>query len=182
MPTEYHAIQEALRASEHRDLISLGSPILAATRERLAQAYRNAPKIVHFVGHGSERSLSIIEDHHLSANDDGSQREAEFSTVLRTVKERVILCVLNACESEGLARDLVGAGVVEYAVGWPSKVSDSTAITFSRALYGAVGDGRTMREAFDVAKGACGPQAVPVLIRQETAAEGPLVGGGDEGR
>ena len=179
MPTEYHAIQEALRASEHRDLISLGPPILAATRERLAQAYRNAPKIVHFVGHGSERSLSIIEDHHLSANMT-ALGEAEFSTVLRTVKERVILCVLNACESEGLARGLASDGVVEYAVGWSDKVSDSTAITFSRTLYGALGDGRTMRDAFDIAKVACGPHEVPVLVIRETAAAGPLVGGGKE--
>ena len=178
MPNEYHAIQEALRASEHRDLISLGPPILAATRERLAHAYRMSPKIVHFVGHGNERSLSIIEDHHLLANETALSVE-EFSTILRMMKEPVMLCVLNACESEGLASDLVGAGVVEYAVGWPSNVSDSTAIAFSQALYGAVGDGRTMREAVDIAKGACGPQAVPVLMRRETAAEGPLVGGGE---
>ena len=44
------------------------------------------------------------------------------------MKEHVMLCVLNACESEGLAGDLVEAGRAEYAVGWPSKVSDSTAI------------------------------------------------------
>ena len=180
-PNEYHAIQEALRASEHRDSISLGPPILAATRERLAQAYRHRPKIVHFAGHGNERSLSIIEDHYLLATEIALSAE-EFIAVLKTVKEDVILCVLNACESEGFACDLADAGVVGYAVGWPSKVSDSTAITFSRALYGALGDGQTMCDAFDIAKSACAPHAVPVLVPRENAPEGPLVGGGEVDR
>ncbi len=178
-PNEYHAIQDALRASEHRDSIYLGDSILAATRERLAYAYRHRPKIVHFAGHGNERSLSIIEDHHLLASEAAFTAE-EFLTVLKTMKEDVVLCVLNACESEGLARELVGEGGTEYAVGWPSKVSDSTAITFSRVLYGALGDGQTMCAAFNSAKVACGPREVPVLISGENAPRGPLVGGREE--
>lgn len=181
IPNEYHAIQEALHASEHRDSISLGPPILAATRGRLAHMYRHRPKIVHFAGHGNERSLSIIEDHQLLANETPLSVE-EFVAVLRAVEEDVVLCVLNACESEGFARGLVVAGVVEYAVGWPNNVSDSTAITFSRALYGALGDGQTMRDAFDVAKAASAPYAVPVLVARENPSRGRLVGGGEEDR
>ncbi len=179
MPNEYHAIQDALRASEHKDSIYLGDSILAATRERLAYAYRHRPKIVHFAGHGNERSLSIIEDHHLLANETALSAE-EFLTVLKTIEEDVVLCVLNACESERFARDLVGEGGTGYAVGWPSKVSDSTAITFSQALYGALGDGRTMCDAFDIARVACGSREVPVLISGENAPRGPLVGGREE--
>ena len=176
---EYDEIQGALRASEHRDLISLGTPILAVTREKLAQAYRYRPKIVHFAGHGDERNLSIIEAHPGLAYETALSAE-EFREVLKTIEEDVMLCVLNACESEGLARDLVDAGAAEYAVGWSNKVSDSTAITFSRSLYGALGDGRTMCAAFDIAKVACGPPEVPVLISGENAPRGPLVGGREE--
>ena len=179
IPKEYDEIQGALRASEHRDLISLGTPILAVTREKLAQAYRHRPKIVHFAGHGDERSLSIIEAHPGLAYETALSAE-EFLTVLKTMEEDVVLCVLNACESEGLARELVGEGGTGYAVGWPSKVSDSTAITFSRVLYGALGDGQTMSDAFDIAKVACGPREVPVLIPGENAPSGPLVGGREE--
>ena len=178
IPKEYHAIQNALRASERRTMISLGNPILAITREKLAHAYRQRPKIVHFAGHGSDRSLSIIEDHHLLATETPLSAE-EFITVLKTMEERVMLCVLNACGSEGIAGDLVAAGGAEYAVGWPGKVSDSTAITFSRSLYGALGDGQTMCAAFNSAKVACGPREVPVLIPRENAPKGPLVGGGE---
>ena len=179
IPKECDEIQDALLMSKHRDLISLGNPILAVTREKLARAYRHRPKILHFAGHGNERSLSIIEDHHLSANETALSIE-EFLTVLKTIEEDVVLCVLNACESEGFARDLVGEGGTGYAVGWPSKVSDSTAITFSQALYGALGDGRTMCDAFDIARIACGSREVPVLISGENAPGGPLVGGREE--
>ena len=181
IPKEYDEIQGALRASEHRDLISLGTPILACTREKLAYAYRHRPKVVHFAGHGNERSLSIIEDHHLLVSE-AAFTAKEFLTVLKTMKEDVVLCVLNACESEGLARELVDEGGTEYAVGWPSKVSDSTAITFSRVLYGTLGDGQTMCAAFNSAKVACGPREVPVLIPGENAPSGPLVGGKKEDR
>ena len=60
-PNEYHAIQEALRASKHRDAVSLSGPILAATRERLAMAYRYRPQVVHFAGHGNDRSPSCAK-------------------------------------------------------------------------------------------------------------------------
>ena len=179
IPKEYDEIQGALRASEHRDLISLGTPILAVTREKLSQAYRHRPKIVHFAGHGDERSLSIIEDHHILASETAFTAE-EFLTVLKTMREDVVVCVLNACESERLARVLVGEGGTGYAVGWPNRVSDSTAITFSRILYGALGDGQTMCAAFNSAKVACGPREVPVLIAGENAPRGPLVGGREE--
>ena len=179
IPKEYDEIQGALRASEHRDLISLAPAILAVTREKLAHAYRHRPKIVHFAGHGDERSLSIIEDHNILVNEAALSAE-EFLAVLKTMEEGVVLCVLNACESEGFARDLVGGGGTRYAVGWPNKVSDSTAIAFSRSLYGALGNGRTMGDAFHIAKVACGPREVPVLIPGENAPKGPLVRGREE--
>ena len=181
IPTEYDAIQEALRASEYRDLISLGKPILAATREKLASMYRHRPKIIHFAGHGDERSLSIIEPYPGLAHETALSA-AEFGEVLGTIEEDVMLCVLNACDSEGLARELVDADVVAFAVAWANKVSDSTAITFSRALYGALGDGRTICDAFNIAKGACGPRTVPVLVPRENAPNCPLVGRRDENR
>ena len=178
-PAEYDAIQDALRASEHRGLISLENPILAVTREKLARAYRHRPKIVHFAGHGNERKLSIIETFHGSAHEIALSAE-ELCEVLKTMREDVMLCVLNACKSEGIARHLVDAGVVKYTVGWPSEVSDSTAITLSRSLYEALGDGQTMCAAFNSAKVACGSREVPVLISGENAPRGPFVGGAEE--
>ena len=174
IPKEYHEIQDGLLRSEHRELISLATPILVATRDKLAHLYRHRPKIIHFAGHGDERHLSILEDHQVLANETSLTSE-EFVKFLKTIEEKVVLCVLNTCNSKEFAEGLVLAGVVEYAIGWLSNVSDSTAITFSSAFYRALGDGRTVVEAFVIAESACGPDGVPVLIPRENVIEGPLV-------
>lgn len=163
IPREYHAIQDSLRACRHRDVIALANPILGATRKRLALAYRERPTVVHFAGHGDDRSLSIIEDQHLLVS--GTPMDAsQFCDLLRTMQERVRLCVLNACASAALAQQLVDEDAVDFAVGWPSKVSDSAAIAFSTALYGALGDGRGISDAVSIARVACGTGSEPVLV------------------
>jgi CHAT domain len=163
IPREYGAIQEALRSCKHRDVIALANPILGATREKLAVAYREIPTIVHFSGHGNDRSLSIVEDRDVIAREiplDGKQ----LCEMFKTMHPRVRLCVLNSCGSKVLAQQLVEAGAVECAIGWPERVSDSAAIAFSRALYGALGDGLCIDEALSVAKIASGTGEEPVLF------------------
>ena len=172
---EYDAIKNALRGCQHRDVIALANPIFGATREKVAVAYRERPMIVHFAGHGDERSVSIIEDHGIFANEtplDGEQ----LCEVLRTMEQQVVLCVLNACTSEALAKELVAAGSVQHAIGWPCNVSDSVAIAFSGALYSALGDGRSVRDAVRVATIASGPENRPSFIQGENA-DAPVVGG-----
>jgi CHAT domain len=163
IPNEYHAIQASLRACKHRDVIALANPILGATRERLALAYRERPTIVHFAGHGDEWSLSIIADRGVLINETplDAKQLCEF---LGTMQDPVRLCVLNACDSAELAQQLVSEGVVKVAVGWSAKVSDSEAIAFSAALYGALGDGRTLSEAISVARVASGTGSERLLV------------------
>ena len=176
-PKEYHAIQDALHACKHRDVITLSNPILGATRERLALAYRERPTIMHFAGHGNNRSLSIIEDHEILANETRLDAD-QLCNMLGTMQEHIRLFVLNACASLELANRLVGAGVVSCAIGWPAKVADSAAIAFSAALYGALGDGRSIGDAVAVAKVACGTADEPILVaRDNTASDVLLVEG-----
>lgn len=180
IPREYHAIQSALRACKHRDVIALANPILAATRERLAEAYRERAAVVHFAGHGNDRSLSIIEDHGLLANETPLDAD-HLCDMLRTMQERVRLCVLNACVSVEMAQRLVDAGAVDYAVGWPAEVSDSAAIALSRALYGALGDGRSIVDAVALARLAAGTGDQPVLVAAaQSDTDVLVVGEGDE--
>ena len=176
-PNEYHAIQAALRGSKHRDVIGLTNPILGATRERLALAYRERPAIVHFAGQGNDRSLSIIEDHGLLANETPLTSD-QLCEALHAMEIRVRLCVLNACASAELAKRIVEARAADHAVGWPATISDSAAIAFSSALYGALGDGRSIADAVGVAIVACGPEYRPVFVAGE-GADSPVVVGGE---
>lgn len=177
MPKEYEAIQDALRASEYRNSIALAPPILAATRARLAHAYRHRATVFHFVGHGDERSLAILEDRQVLVGETELTADDLKDVLMPMQGIRVGLCVLNACESAALAEEIVDAGVVEYAIGWPTTVSDSTAIAFSRGLYGALGDGRTVLEAFRVGRSACGANEGPVIRQGGTGKDVALVEG-----
>ena len=92
------------------------------------------------------------------------------------MQDPIVLCVLNACDSDGMARELVEDGVVGNAVGWPGMVLDSQAIAFSRALYGALGDGRSIVDAVAAATQACSADKKPVLLATgEGADAGALV-------
>jgi hypothetical protein len=178
IPNEYHEIQAALRSCEHRDILALANPILGATRRRLVEAYRERPAIIHFAGHGSDRRLSILEDHDVLANETSLDAD-QLAEILGTMEPRVRLCVLNACSSDTVARDLVERGAVDCAIGWPGKVTDSAAVAFSRALYGALGDARPLADAVRLAAQACEPGCKPVLMGTNT---GPLIVDGGENR
>ena len=114
--------------------------------------------------------LSILEDQNVLAKEiplDGKQ----LCDLFKTMNPPVRLCVLNACGSKLLAQQLVAEGAVECAIGWPAKVSDSVAIAFSRALYAALGDGRSIAEAVSVAKVATGTAEAPELLAAGEPAE-----------
>ncbi|MEZ6137011.1 MAG: hypothetical protein R3C53_19120 [Pirellulaceae bacterium] len=163
IPNEYYAIQTASRRSEHKDVIDVRPPILAATRLRLSEAYLERPTVVHFAGHGNDRSLSIIDDRGAIANViplDGDQ----LKKLLQTLSESLRLCVLNSCRSLGLAQFVVQEGVVGFAIGWPGIIDDSAAIAFSESLYGAIGQGLCLAKSLELAKVACGVTEEPILF------------------
>src|SRR5688500_2528519 len=62
IPREYTSIQDAIRGSAQRDSFDVVPPILAASRQTLVEAHRHRPTILHFVGHGDDRSLSFVLD------------------------------------------------------------------------------------------------------------------------
>lgn len=160
VPREFEAIQNALRACQHRDAMSLATPILAATHEKIAEAYRQRPTILHFAGHGDQRTLSVIQDQGALVTEIPLEA-ASLVKILANFPERIRLCVLNACDSGPIAQRLVQDGAVDAAVGWPSRVADSAAITFSSTLYGCLGDGIPLANAVRLAAEAC--QVEPVI-------------------
>jgi hypothetical protein len=150
IPREFDAIQDKLRACEHRDAISIATPILAATHEKLIVAYRHRPGIIHFAGHGDDRSLSFISDQDVLVTDATLLGE-QLSAILANFPERIRLCVLNTCNSADIAGQLAGKNAAEAAIGWPCKVADSDAVKFSGIFYGCIGDGLSLAKAVALA-------------------------------
>lgn len=166
IPREFASIQEALRASENRHAFSLATPILAASRQTLVEAYRHEPVILHFAGHGDDRSLSLIVDQGVLVSQTDLMAE-QLATILGSFPQRVRLCVLNTCDSAPIAEHLAQTNIVEAAVGWPARLADDVAIAFSRALYGGLGNGVGLSHAITLAAQACGASDTPVLYTAE---------------
>jgi hypothetical protein len=166
IPKEFSSIQDALRGSEHRDAFVVAPPVLGATRQAIVEAYRHKPTILHFAGHGDERSLSFILDQGVLVSQTNVAAE-QLVSILRSFPQRVRLCVLNTCASAEIAAHLAASGVVDAAIGWPSRVTDDVAIAFSRALYGRLGDGLPLARSVVLAEQSCGCEKSPVLCTSD---------------
>jgi hypothetical protein len=165
-PRELTAIQEALRSSENRGTLELAQPILGVSRERFVEAYRHHPMILHFAGHGDDRSLSFVLDQGAVVSSAGVPPE-QLATILKSFPNRIRLCVLNTCESSAIAQYLANENVVDAAVGWPARVTDEAAIAFSRTLYGSLSDGLDLSKSVTLAWQASGATDEPMLHTAE---------------
>lgn len=170
IPREFASMDEALRAREFRDAFTLAPPILAATRQTVVEAYKHRPVIIHFAGHGDQRSLSFIllDDQGVVVTETQVFAD-QLSAILRNFPRPVRLCVLNTCNSASIAQHLVDAGVVEAAIGWPGMLADATAIAFSKAFYGCIGNGLTLAQAIGLAAESSGIGDAPLLCQAGNA-------------
>jgi hypothetical protein len=162
-PKEFESIKDAIRGSEHREDFNIASPIFAVTLEKLIASYRDRPTIIHFAGHGNNRSLSVIVDQGLLATETPVSAD-QLSTILKNFPQRVRLCVLTTCDSALIAQQLVTSDILDAAIGWPATLDDAEAITFAGLLYGRLGDGLSLGQAVDLAKQACRSHEHPVLF------------------
>lgn len=160
------SIQAALQGCKHREAFNFDIPILGATRQKLVAAYRNRAAILHFAGHGDDRSLSFILDQGVVVSTTPIIAR-QLAEVLRNFPYRVRLCVLNTCDSSSVAKHLVDTHAVDAAIGWSDKLADATAIAFSGSLYGCLGDGLTLSRSVTLSAQSHGLEEIPVLYTDE---------------
>ena len=126
-------------------------------------------EVVHFDGHGSENALEAETEDCLANPIPADELARMLSSAARTPK----LVVLSACASAGTAERL--AEVVPAVIGMRERVTMELTTRFVRALYAALGGGRTIRNAFriacDVVKG------VPNLLSATPSQELPALFG-----
>ena len=144
---EIRAITKRIRMSEHRDSLDL-IPVLEACPDDLLQALnQHKPHIVHFSGHGAPEGQIFLDDN------DGNPTPVNADTLQRlfsSLKDNIRLVVLNACYSKAQAKAIAKA--IDCAIGMNAPVNDDSAIAFAGALYGAIGFGRSIEQAFEQGK------------------------------
>jgi hypothetical protein len=166
IPRERDEIIHAIQSSNHRDSFKLAQPILGVTLQKLVTAYAAQPSILHFAGHGDDRSLSFILDQGLVVSNT-SVIDERLAAIIIQFPNRVRLCVLNTCSSASVAEYLVRNHAVDAAIGWPSGLNDEVAIAFSRNLYKCLGDGLSLARSVSLAGESTGSTEKPQLHTKE---------------
>ena len=137
---ELHAVERELRAVKFRDHVTLVSYHGVRPDDLLRHVRNTQPNVIHFSGHGSPAGIML-------RTDSGGHQPVSGDSLRRFLDGRgVELVVLNACFTDGQARDISAS--VPSVVGTSSSVEDEASRRFSVAFYRALGDGLSIREAF----------------------------------
>ncbi len=142
---EVRGIDQALQQSRFREKFQLNQQWAVRVSDLQRLLLRFKPDIVHFSGHGSESSEIILED------DGGNSKPVPaqaLSKLFSLFKDNIKCVVLNACYTEAQAEAI--SRHIGCVVGMSRVIGDEAAISFSEAFYGALGDGRDIKTAFEL--------------------------------
>jgi hypothetical protein len=152
---EMRAIEQKVRAADHRDVLVFQSAWAVRPDDLLQLLNQHRPQIVHFRGHGSHAGLSLT-------GNDGQERVVStqaLRALFTTLKDQIRLVFLNACYSQEQAQAL--ATTIDCVVGMQQSVRDDAAAIFASAFYRALGFGRSIQEAFDQGRTALLLEGIP---------------------
>lgn len=98
-----------------------------------------ARRIVHFIGHGSERGFRFVDEHNVAYETDPQALCDQLEL------HGVSIVVFAACHSAEAYRKLT----FPYCIAMAGSVLDPAALEFSRGFYDGIGAGRPLQKAFD---------------------------------
>jgi len=153
---EIREITAKIRATEYRDSIELISRWAVRPDDLLQALLEHKPHIVHFSGHGNSTAEIILQDQ--TGRPQPASQEA-LVHLFRALKDNVRLVLFNACSTRPQAEAI--AQTIDCTVGMNQRIGDDAAIVFAASFYRAVGFGRTVQEAFDLAKVALLLEGIP---------------------
>lgn len=142
---EYREIKHNLQMSTDRDNFQLCTPELSVRKQDLSRRLlQEQPRIVHFSGHGtSNGSLCFVGDDGKSQYVDPVDLDLMFE-----LHAQYIDCViLNACyaikQAEAISQH------INYVIGMRKAIPDRAAIDFTIGFYQALGEGKSIDEAYN---------------------------------
>lgn len=164
---EARSIEEKIRSTDYRDSLEFITSWAVRPTDLLDKLNQHEPTIVHFSGHGAGEDGLILSD------DQGEQKPVSadaLKMLFTSANVNIRLVVLNACYSEVQAKAI--AEVVDCVVGMKKEIGDKAAIIFAEYFYGALGYGRSVKQAFEQGKVALILEGisegdVPVLIARK---------------
>jgi CHAT domain len=173
---EIREIGKEIRAGSNRDSFDLKSEWAVRPNDLQTVLLQHNPHIVHFSGHGSRSQGIILED------DDGNMHpvgKKVLADLFFLVGGNLRVVVLNACFTR--IQGEVFQQVVDYTIGINKAIGDQAAVAFSAAFYRALAFGRSVQQAYELAKNQLDLLKIPeskkieLLIREGVDASKPFL-------
>lgn len=152
---EVRTIENELRMATSRDAFHIRAIWAARPLDLLRELDREPPAIAHFSGHSEAAGIVLADEH----KDQAILSGESLANLLATAPQAPRLVVLNACSTEKQSNALVSA--VGCVIAMSAPLGDVYARRFSQTFYAALGEGQSVRRAFD--------QAVTLLEIQDQA-------------
>lgn len=143
---EIKTIEQRIRLAEMRDLFDVKQEWALRTDDLHRVLLQHKPEIVHFAGPGTALGEIILTDRSGNSFPVSARAVGDLFSIL---KDNIRCVVINACCSKAQARAIFEH--VDCVICWPQMVTDGAAICFAAAFYQALGFGRTMKTAFELA-------------------------------
>ncbi len=164
---EARRIDEALWNSLNRERFAVHKLGAARIGDLAVYLRRHRPRILHIALHGTADGLLFNDPEDWQEQTlAGEELAAIVATYQAEAKEKLGLVVLAGCGTENSARLLCAH--TGCAIGTSDDISDRAVLHFSPAFYAALGDERTVGNAFDNAVAevqAHGQQSDAALLR-----------------
>jgi hypothetical protein len=170
---EVREIGEGLQRAQKRQHFQIRQRWATRPQDLQRAILDEAPRIVHFCGHGSGGSGIILE------NEWGRGRPvtpAALTHLFQLLRDQVDCVLLNACYSQ-----IQGEAIAQHVatvIGMGQEISDRAALRFAIGFYDALGAGKDFAFAYQWGCNAIELQglkeaAIPVLLQGKTKPEQP---------
>jgi len=164
---EFREITECCRKSSQRDRFAIVTKGAVRIDDLQPILLQEVPRVVHFSGHGAATNGLVLE------RDDGTWQIAPteaLGDLFRILQNGIDCVVLNACFSQVQAEAI--ARYVPYVLGMNQAIGDVAAIEFAKGFYGALFEGKSVKDAFELGKNLIAlkniPEAqTPVLLERQ---------------
>jgi CHAT domain len=168
---EIRDITEGLQRAAHREAFKLESRWAVRPRDIQRALLDLNPQIVHFSGHGlgepttpdeTTRKLNAVPEGLAFEDPEGKIAIASteaLATLFSLFKDSIQCVVLNACYSANQATAI--AQHIPYVIGMNKAIGDKAAIEFAVSFYDALGAGRDIPFAYELAKNAIQLSGIP---------------------
>ncbi|WP_437314415.1 effector-associated domain EAD1-containing protein [Sorangium sp. So ce385] len=153
---EVRRIEDRLGVGKHRDAFELVTRWAVRRSDLQRLLLEEKPHVLHISSHGSTRAQLFLEDDEGNAAPVSKKALADLIGIL---KHRLRLVVLNACDTEPLAKALVQH--VECAIGMRQAIGDDAAIAFAVSFYQALAFHEPVARAFRLACNELKLQQIP---------------------